>query len=212
MKRFPSITSSRNPAPHEGVGKDTGFASSLCSYLSVAKHGSPSLDSNALHLPYLVVDHKLDDQNLMGTAERQRRMNSVSAAAFLRAIGITDFNVYGVAQSGPYYTVSATWYSSEDKVYYTCDQGVPRFDFHKFEDVIRFAAFTLELKEHARTLKERYDAAKEAFFTRVKEEFERCGGELPGLDSDLWWTATLQADRYGLPRVPKGPAPIAGAH
>ncbi|KAI0695695.1 hypothetical protein C8T65DRAFT_729860 [Cerioporus squamosus] len=194
--------------------EETGVAAAVLQFLpSAFSLGCPSLE-HALQLPYLVIDYKLNDAKSMEVAANQRRMNSVSVARFLRAIGITDFAVYGVAHAGQYFTVSTTWYSSEDKVYYTCDEAVPRFNFKLFRDVVRFAAFILQLEDHARALRERYDSVKEAFFKRVKDEFNHCGRGTKGLPltSELWWTASKQADLYGIHRpygkkVPKEAVP-----
>ncbi|RPD58241.1 hypothetical protein L227DRAFT_191771 [Lentinus tigrinus ALCF2SS1-6] len=81
------------------------------------KHLTDPKLSEALFLPYYVVDYKLDGgQGKMAAAENQRRMNSASVAHFLRIIGITDFPVYGLAHAGPFHTLSMTWYSSTDDV------------------------------------------------------------------------------------------------
>ncbi len=85
-----------------------------------APTGNYAADRNTLrhtlHLPVLLVNHQIHECGLDDSTRNKQRLNCVSAAQFLAALGIKDFPVYGLVTSGQYGYVSSTWYSSADDV------------------------------------------------------------------------------------------------
>ncbi|RPD58262.1 hypothetical protein L227DRAFT_654949 [Lentinus tigrinus ALCF2SS1-6] len=160
--------------------------------------------SEALFLPYYLVDYKLNGgQGKVAEAENQRRMNSASVAHFLRIIGITDFPVYGLTHAGPFHTLSMTWYSSTDDIIYICDRNAPGFDLRKSCDMLRYMSFLIRLEDHALELQRRYNKVQAAFLEKIRKEVVN---KNDGADSEssLLWTASDQADKFKIYYPEKG--------
>lgn len=69
------------------------------------------------HLPVLLVSHQPDEgKKLMARIRNAQRICISSAVYFLKAIGIQDFPVYGLATCGFRAYLSQAWYSREDDV------------------------------------------------------------------------------------------------
>ena len=82
----------------------------------IARNPFFSTGTAALHLPVLLVKHQMEASSLTNGTMNAQRVCICSAAYFLKALGIQDFPVYGLAICGSRAFLSQAWYSREDDV------------------------------------------------------------------------------------------------
>ncbi|RDX40639.1 hypothetical protein OH76DRAFT_1423591 [Lentinus brumalis] len=112
------LQSDMSPDDSQAFLRDISFLVGSSTPQDAPPAGSTAAEPNAsrhiLHLPVLLVNHQVHECGLDDSTRNKQRLNCVSAAQFLAALGIKDFPVYGLATSGQYGYVCSTWYSSED--------------------------------------------------------------------------------------------------
>ncbi len=114
------LQSDMSPDDSQAFLRDISFLVGSSTLQDAPPAGSTVAEPNAsrhiLRLPVLLVNHQVHECGLDDSTRNKQRLNCVSAAQFLAALGIKDFPVYGLTTSGQYGYVCSTWYSSEDSV------------------------------------------------------------------------------------------------
>ncbi|TFK94547.1 hypothetical protein K466DRAFT_535899 [Polyporus arcularius HHB13444] len=139
----------------------------------------PNASRHILRLPVLLVNHQVHECGLDDSTRNKQRLNCVSAAQFLAALGIKDFPVYGLTTSGQYgYCI----YRAD------CNTAQHRFDVCE-NGMVRFVGFLTGLRQHAEELKARFDSVREELVERMRTEAGR---------ASLRWTLRCQLEEPDL--------------
>ncbi|KAM5530560.1 hypothetical protein V8D89_015795, partial [Ganoderma adspersum] len=147
------------------------------------------------HLPVLLIKHQ---DRLNGTSEptnatrSEQRVCVASAVYFLKALGIQEFPVYGLAICGFRAYLSQAWYSTEDDCCYILDRGIAKhpFDLTTQDGICRFVTFQTQLREHAKSLQERLNSS----LVEIKEVLSNTSRTF-GI---LQWSKEAQLSLFGM--------------
>lgn len=99
--------------PHRGCLICPSVTSSLPISSTIFQQAEPYEVGTELFFPLLFCEYKRKNYENVATAFRQAQMDCISGVESLRALGITDFPVYGLVTTGSRGSIMMAWHSTK---------------------------------------------------------------------------------------------------